>query len=168
MHYTVHRRRSPCLSLKLAAQNQLKWRWGSDRDATASSPPPWHFILPPESPRSQNSPSLDHRFWKILNINRYPPCAGVVLHGEPYMQIKISLQYYQAGYVSASHLTSTCTVFSCLVFLDILEMGSKLFSTKKPLFFDVDTVRSIKIKMTWGCGKSQILFKGIPLFLQTK
>lgn len=61
------------------------------------------------------------------------------------MQIKISLQY-QAGYVSASHLTSTCTVFSCLVFLDILETCSKLFSTKKPLFFDVDTVRSIKIK----------------------
>lgn len=149
MHYTVHGNRSPFLSLKLAAQKQLKWCWGSLRDATASSPPPQHFTLPPESPRSRNSPSLDHKFWKILNINRYPLCAGVVSHGELHMQFKISLQY-QAGYVSALHLTFTGTVFSCLVFLDILELRSKLFSTEKLLFFHVDTVWSIKIKRICG------------------
>lgn len=64
------------------------------------------------------------------------------------MQFNISLQY-QGRYLSALQLTSTCTVFSCLVLLDALELCSKLFWTKQVLFFDVDMVWSVKIRRTW-------------------
>lgn len=136
---------------------------GSHRDATASSPS-WHFTLPPEAPRSQDSHSPDHRFWQILNINRCCPCAVVVLHGELHVQFSISLQY-QGGYLSALQLTSTCTVLSCLLFLDTLELGSKLFWTKQLLFFDVDTVWSVKIKRTCGdVGNHKYCLKAFHYF----
>lgn len=63
------------------------------------------------------------------------------------MQFHLSLQY-QAGYLSALQLTSTCTVFSCLALLDTWELHSKLFWTKQLLAFDVHAVWSVK-KRTW-------------------
>lgn len=65
------------------------------------------------------------------------------------MQCNLSVQY-QAGYLSALQLTSTCTVVSFLALLDTWELHSKLFWSKQLLVFDVHTVWSVKIKRTCG------------------